>query len=82
MKLLVLEWMDVMSLDTALIYSEDLDNIKPAKCKICVFLFREDKNYYWLAKEIWETGQGKYIHVIPKKYVISKKEFEVIKCGN
>lgn len=73
MKVVKLDWVDVMSLDTALVFPDELDGVKPCVASIVGFLFREDKDNYWLAKEVWATGQGKYIHVVPKKYVINKK---------
>ena len=75
LKILKLTWIDVMSLNTSLVFPDELDDIKPCKAHIIGFLFREDKDNYWLAKEVWETGQGKYIHVVPKKYVIRKEVF-------
>ena len=71
-KMIKIEWMDVMSLDTALITKEDLINedIKPMKAKILGFLVHENEDAYFLAKELWESGQFKYVHVIPKKTAI------------
>ncbi len=47
-KVVELEWIDVMSLDTSLVYPEDLKGIKPSHAWIVGFLFKEDKDFYWL----------------------------------
>jgi len=73
--LIVLEWRDVMSLETALVYPEDLFDIQPVNAFLAGFLVREDKENYWIAKEVWATGQCKYIHVMPKKYVIKRTSY-------
>jgi len=75
-RIVLLEWVDVQSLDTGLIYPEDLQD-NPVKCKIVGFLVKETAENYFLAKEIWENGMCKYIHIIPKKYVLNKKEVGV-----
>jgi hypothetical protein len=86
-KMIKIKWMDVMSLDTALITKEDLINeeIKPVPAEIIGFLVHEDKDNYFIAKELWETGQFKYIHIIPKKTaIISITELQsrgCPKCG-
>lgn len=71
-KVVKIKWMDVMNLDTALITKEDLINegIKPCPAEIVGFLVHEDKENYFIAKELWETGQFKYVHIIPKKTAI------------
>ncbi len=71
-KIVLLEWIDAQSLDCGIIYPEDLQE-EPIKCQIVGFLIKETKDNYFLAKEVWETGQCKYIHIIPKKYVIKKR---------
>lgn len=73
-KMIKIEWMDVMSLDTALITKEDLivEKVKPAAATIIGFLVHENDEAYFIAKELWESGQFKYIHVIPKKTAIIK----------
>jgi len=70
-----LEWIDVASLETTLIFPEDIE-MQPPHAWIVGFLFKEDKNNYWIAKELWDTGQGKYLHCVPKKYVIKKRIFQ------
>ena len=71
-KIVLLEWIDVQSLDYGIVYPEYLQD-EPIKCQIIGFLVKETKDNYFLAKEVWETGQCKYIHIIPKKYVIKKR---------
>jgi len=53
-KIIKIQWMDVMSLDTALITKEDLINeeIKPCPAEIVGFLVHEDKDNYFIAKEL------------------------------
>jgi hypothetical protein len=70
--LIKVDWFDVMSMDTALVYPDDLNNVNPCMASIVGFLVKETKEAYFLAKEVWVTGQAKYIHVIPKKTAIIK----------
>jgi len=83
-RIIKIKWMDVISLDTSLITKEDLinENIKPCTAEIIGFLVHEDKDNYFIAKELWETGQFKYIHIIPKKTAIIeiKNLSETIGC--
>lgn len=67
-----LKWIDVQMLDTALIYPEELTE-KPIMAGLVGFLIKETKDNYFIAKEVWETGQCKWVHIIPKKYVIKKE---------
>jgi len=67
------ELIDIQSVDFSLMEIEDLNKIVPAKMKIIGYLIKENTENYFLAKEIWETGQFKYVHIIPQKYVIKKR---------
>lgn len=67
------ELIDIQSIDFSLMELEDLKDVKPARMKIIGFLVKKDEENYYLAKEVWETGQFKYIHIIPKVYVIKKR---------
>jgi len=67
------ELIDIQSVDFSLMDLEELKNIKPARMKIIGFLVKKDEENYYLAKEVWETGQFKYVHIIPKKYVIVER---------
>ena len=72
-KIVQIEWMDVMSLEQCgLMEVEDLDHVHPCTAKIVGFLVKEDDKCYYLAKEMWATGQFKYLHVIPKDTAIIK----------
>ena len=67
------ELIDIQSIEFGLMELEDLKQIKPVRMKIIGFLVKEDSENYFVAKETWETGQFKYVHIIPKKYVIKKR---------
>ena len=74
--IVLLKWTDVQMLDTALIYPDELID-KPITAKLVGFLVKETKDSYFIAKEVWETEQCKWVHIIPKKYVIKK---EILRC--
>ncbi len=67
------ELIDIQSVDFSLMELEDLNKIVPAKMKIIGYLIKENTENFFLAKEVWETGQFKYVHIIPKKYVVKKR---------
>ena len=69
-KIIMIEWMDVMSVDLGLFTIEDLESIKPAHAFIVGFLVKETTEAYYIAKERWETEQYKYLHVVPKDTTI------------
>ena len=74
-KRVMIEWLDVMSMDSGLLDVKDLNEIRPAHAFIVGFLVGETKDSYYVAKEYWETGQFKYLHVIPKNTaIVSVKE--------
>jgi len=72
-RVVLIKWVDVQSIDCGLCFPDEIPN-EPVTAEIVGFLVKETKNNYFLAKEIWETGQCKYVHIIPKKYVIEKKD--------
>ncbi len=45
------------------------DGIDSPKVIIVGILVKEDNKCYYIAKEMWETNQFKYLHIVPKKYV-------------
>ena len=79
-----IEWLDVMSLDSGLLEKSDLEDLEPCHATICGFLVHETDNCYYIAKEWWETGQFKYVHLIPKNTAIIKitKMVENVKVNN
>lgn len=75
-----LKWIDAQSLDTPLMNESDLKEFDEGLCAYIVgFLVKETRCSYFIAKEWWETGQFKYIHIIPKKGVIEIKRWEIKK---
>lgn len=79
MDIVMIEWMDVMSYAGGLMEESDLADIKPSKAWIVGFLVKEDADNFYVAKEFWEDGQFKYLHVIPKKTaIISVKKLQVM----
>ena len=76
MKMIKIDWFDVASFDiTGLGEVEDLEGIKPPKASIIGFLVKETDEAYFVAKEVWETGQFKYVHIVPKATAIDKVEY-------
>lgn len=70
-KIVEIVWIDVMSLDSPLMTLEDIENLEPCKARIVGYLVKETKENYYLAKEWWETGQFKYLHIVPKISVLN-----------
>jgi len=69
-KIIKIDWIDPQLLEMqGLSYPEDLEGIKLQKCSIVGHLIKETKDTYFIAKELWENGAFKYIHMIPKKIV-------------
>lgn len=73
-KLISLTFVDVQSFD-GLLYPEDLDKIKEIRCTIVGWLIKEDKKNFYIAKEVWENGAFKYLHIVPKDYVVFGLEY-------
>ena len=73
-KIIEIFWNDVASLNTGLMDIEDLEGLNPPVAVIIGYLVLETKEAYYIAKELWETGQFKYLHVVPKNTAIIKKE--------
>jgi len=72
-KMVLIEWIDVMSLDAGLLELDDIVDIEPCHAFIIGFLVYESSSCYFVAKECWyDTKQFKYIHVIPKNTAIIK----------
>ena len=68
-----IDWFDVTSFElSGLSDLQDLDGIEPPLASIIGFLVKETDSAYFIAKEVWETGQFKYIHIIPKKTAIKE----------
>jgi len=67
------ELIDIQSIEFGLMCLEDLKEVRPARMKIIGYLVKKDDQNYYLAKEVWETGQFKYVHIIPKAYVIKER---------
>lgn len=70
------ELIDIQSVDFSLMDLDDLKEVKPARMKIIGFLVKKDDKNYYLAKEVWETGQFKYVHIVPKAYVIKQRHLK------
>ena len=75
-KVVLLKWVDAQSLETGLCWADELPD-EPVVAEIVGFLVRETKENYFLAKEIWENGMCKYVHIIPKRSVVRKREVKV-----
>jgi hypothetical protein len=69
-EIVIITWKDVASANTGLMDVQDLMHYPPPKAKIVGFLVKETAEAYYVAKEIWEHDQFKYVHVIPKDTAI------------
>jgi hypothetical protein len=72
------DWIDVQSLDLGLCMPVDLPT-EPVGCSTIGFLVRENKSNFFLAKEVWDNGACKYVHIIPKRFVEKIVELEEAK---
>lgn len=72
MDIVQIDWWDVASFESGLLVLDDIEDLKPCKASIVGFLVKETKDCWFLAKELWENGQFKYLHVIPKGTAIDK----------
>lgn len=78
MKIVKIEWIDPQFLELrGLSYPDDLDGIHLQRCCIVGHLVKETKDIYFVAKELWDNGAFKYVHMIPKKIV---EKVEVLEC--
>lgn len=68
-------WNDSASMDAGLVYPNEIDWEMP-QCKLAGYLVHETDEFYVIAKEVWETGQSKYHHVIPKKMIPKIRKIE------
>lgn len=68
--IVMIEWTDVASVDLGLFSEKDIaDGLEHPKVIIVGILVKQDDESYYVAKEMWDTSQFKYLHLIPKKYV-------------
>ena len=70
-EIIKLKWIDAQMIADMIIFPDELPD-KPIECEIVGFLVKETKDCYYLAHVLWKTGQIKWTHIIPKKYVVSK----------
>ena len=66
--LVEIEWIDPASVETGLVFPNEVEWTMP-KCKLVGYLIKETDDFYVIAKEVWDTGQTKYHHIIPKKMI-------------
>ncbi len=79
MDIVMIEWMDVMSYGGGLMDQDDLRAVKSSRAWIVGFLVKEDAENFYVAKELWESSQFKYLHVIPKKTaILSVQKLQVV----
>ena len=86
LKIVEICWLDaqLQMLDSLRHYTEIDDFCKEVYCSIVGYLIKETEKVYVLAKEIWDDGSVKYIHIIPKclvKNIIELKEKKGVKDG-
>ena len=78
-KIVKITWIDPQFLEMrGLSYVEDLDGLSLQNCFIVGHLVKETKDTYFIAKELWDNGAFKYVHMIPKKIV---EKCEVLQCS-
>ena len=63
-KIIQIKWADTQMIETGLLTEEEID-FEPVYCHLIGFLVKETEKAYYVAKEYWESGQYKYIHVVP-----------------
>jgi hypothetical protein len=71
-RVVLLQWVDAQSFDVGLCFPDELPD-EPVVAEIVGFLVRETKKNYFLAKELWENGMCKYVHIVPKRSVVKKR---------
>jgi len=86
LKIVEICWLDaqLQMLDSLRHYTEIDDLCNEVYCSIVGYLIKETEKVYVLAKEIWDDGSVKYIHIIPKclvKNIIELKEKKGVKDG-
>jgi len=68
--IVMIDWTDVASIDLGLFCDKDIEEgFENPKVIIVGILVKEDKENYYIAKEMWDTYQYKYLHLVPKRYV-------------
>jgi len=68
--IVMIDWTDVASIDLGLFSDKDIEEgFENPKVIIVGILVKEDKENYYIAKEMWDTYQYKYLHLVPKRYV-------------
>jgi len=68
--IVMIDWTDVASIDLGLFSDDDIKKgLQNPKVIIVGILVKEDDENYYIAKEMWDTFQYKYLHLVPKKYV-------------
>lgn len=79
--IVMINWTDVASIDLGMFSDEDIkEGFENPKVIIVGILVKEDNDNYYIAKEMWDTFQYKYLHLVPKRYVdkitkLGKTEF-------
>ena len=86
LKIVEICWLDaqLQMLDSLKHYTEIDEFNCEVYCSIVGYLIKETEKVYVLAKEIWDDGSVKYIHIIPKclvKNIIELKEKKGVKDG-
>lgn len=77
MRIVKIRWTDPQFVNLGgLATIEDIQDLKPVNCEIVGHLVLEKPDCYIVAKELWENGSFKYVHVIPKKIV---RDFTTLK---
>jgi len=68
LKIVEICWLDaqLQMLDSLKHYTEIDEFNCEVYCSIVGYLIKETEKVYVLAKEIWDEGSVKYIHIIPK----------------
>ena len=72
-------WLDAQRLELGCYQTEELPDLEPIEGEIVGFKVHEDKKRIVIAQEKWKTGGCKYVHVIPKRSVLTivkLKEFK------
>ncbi len=71
-KVLLLQFYDVKLLDLPIVSPGNLPEMS-SLCEIVGILVKENAEAYFLAAQLIDSGQCKWVHVVPKRNVLMKR---------
>lgn len=68
--ILKVTWADPQLVELkGLCYPQDLEGLEHSECVIVGHKVHETEKTLFIAKELWDCGAFKYVHMIPKKII-------------